>query len=121
MANLTVGQRLLILLVLWYVLKGGVSIGGKPTAATYFYEKDDTAIPSAVESAIDQINRMGIKASIEDDDVLDGSGAVPEQYKLALPAAKEAGPPAFVTYTKDRVLKVIKNPTTDLELLEAVE
>jgi hypothetical protein len=121
-ANLTVGQRLLILLVLWYVLQGGFSIGGgKPTAATYFYEKDDTAIPAAVEAAIDQINRMGIKASIEDDDVLDGSGEVPAQYKLTLPAAQAAGIPAFVTSTKDKVLKVIKNPKTDVELLEAVK
>jgi hypothetical protein len=120
-SELTTLQRLVILLVLWFLLQGGGGSGGKPTAATYFYEKDDTAIPSAVEAAIDQINRLGIKASIEDDDVQDGSGAVPEQYKLSLPAAKAAGIPCFVTYTKDKVLKVIKDPKTDAELLEAVK
>lgn len=120
MSDLTVLQRLAILLVLWFLLQGG---GGssKPTAATYFYEKDDTALPSVIEAAIDQINRLGIKASIEDDDVQDGSGAVPEQYKLALPAAQASGLPCFVTYTKDKVLKVIKDPKTDAELLEAVK
>jgi hypothetical protein len=119
-ANLTVGQRLLILLVLWYFLQGGIS-SAKPESATYFYEKDQTAIPSAVEAAIDQINRLGIKANIIDDDTTDGTDEIPEQYKLALPAAREAGLPSFVTYTKDKVIKVIKAPKTDLELLEAVK
>jgi hypothetical protein len=120
-SELTTLQRLLLLFVLYLMFQGGGGGSSKPTAATYFYEKDSTAIPSVIEAAIDQINRLGIKASIEDDDVQDGSGDIPLQYKLALPAAQAAGLPCFVTYTKDKVLKVIKDPKTDTELLEAVK
>lgn len=121
MQNLTVLQRLVILLVAWHLLQGGLPVAGKITQATYVYEKDQSFIPSPVAAAINQLNRQGIRASSHEVDTTDGTGEVPEQYKLAVPAAKEAGLPAMVFQSTDKVLKVLKAPKTDAEILEAVK
>lgn len=120
------------ILVLWafclaVVLRGGGSVlpFDKPsaTAATYVYEKDDTAPPSAVLAALDKLNRDGITATIYDDDTLDGDGDTPDQYKASLIAANEHGKPALVVTARNgnEVLKVVKAPTTETEVLEAVK
>lgn len=93
----------------------------KATAATYVYEKDDTAIPVGVSTGLNRLNReKGIRATLFEDDTVDGDGDVPDQYKAALDAAVKAGLPAFVVQSGDKVLTVVKAPTTETQLLEAV-
>ena len=98
----------------------GVSIGAKPTAATYFYDDKQHVVPSPVMVAIDKLNRAGILATFHEVDTTDESGDVPEQYKVSLPAAKEAGLPAMVVMAGERVVRVVKGPTTAEQVLEAV-
>jgi hypothetical protein len=93
----------------------------KATAATYVYEKDDTAIPVGVSTGLNRLNReKNIRATLFEDDTVDGDGDVPDQYKVALEAAIKAGLPAFVVQAGDTVLTVVKSPTTEAQLLEAV-
>lgn len=93
----------------------------KATAATYVYEKDDTEIPSPVVAALNKLNReRGIIATTFEQDTLDGTGETPEQYKVPLAAAKESGLPSFVVTADKVVLKVVKDPKTDVQILEAV-
>jgi hypothetical protein len=120
LSELTTLQRLAILLVLWFLLQGG---GGSSalTAAVYIHEKDDTPVPSAVRAAISQLNSQGLLATEYEEDTTDGTDDVPAQYKLPLEAAKKAGLPAMVFLAKDKVAKVLKDPKTDTEILEAVK
>lgn len=101
--------------------------GPQATAATYVYEKDTTAIPAPVLSAIDKINRAQppdakkkIIASVFEQDTVDGSGETPEQYRAALAAAREAGLPALVVTAGDTVLRIVKNPRSEQDILGAV-
>jgi hypothetical protein len=108
------------------MFKGGgllPSIVSTPaTAATYVYEKDDTAIPNGVTAGINRLNReTKIVASIYEDDTTDGMGEVPAQFKAAHTAAKEAGLPAFVVTGGDKVLEVVKSPTTAEQVWEAAQ
>lgn len=94
----------------------------KATAATYFYEKDETPVPNAVMAALNTLNSdRKIKATLFEDDNTDGAGDVPEQYKAALAAAREAGLPALVVSAGDNVLVIVRKPTTVEEILEAVK
>lgn len=93
----------------------------KVTAATYFYEKDDSSIPPAVQSGLNRLNReRGIVATAEDDDVKDGDGEVPDQYRISLPKAKEIGVPCLVVMAGEQVVNTVKAPTTEGQVLEAV-
>lgn len=117
---------LAIIALLWFVNGGGVpSLPGplspKATAATYVYEKDDTAIPSPVYGALNKLNReRGIVATIFEEDTVDGTGQTPDQYVLPLAEAKKIGLPAFVVTSGANVVKVLKDPKTEAALLEAV-
>jgi hypothetical protein len=92
-----------------------------PMAATYVYEKDDTAIPVGVSTGLNRLNReRGVLATLFEDDTRDGDGDVPDQYRVALAAAVQAGLPAFVVTAGDKVLVVVKAPTTEAQILEAV-
>ncbi len=94
---------------------------GKATAATYVYEKDSTAIPSAVEAALNRLNReRKIVATVFEQDTKDGTGETPEQYKASLAAATQAGLPALVATSGTRVLRVTKNPQTEADVLGGV-
>lgn len=85
------------------------------TAAVYVFEKDDGSAPRFIESALDRLNvERKIVATAIDDDADDGTGEIPAQYRTAIPAAREAGLPAFVILSGDRVLRVTK-PTTEDE------
>lgn len=93
----------------------------RATDVVYVYEKDETAIPNGVESAINQLNRdKKLTATIFEQDTKDGSGDTPEQYKAALAAAKKAGLPALVVLANGSVLKVVKDPKDAQAVLEAV-
>lgn len=94
----------------------------KATAATYVYEKDDGDIPTPVVVALNRLNReKNIVATPFEDDTTDGDGEVPDQYKVPLEAAKEAGLPSLVVTAGATVLKVVKAPTTEADVIEAVQ
>ena len=115
-----------ILAAAWWVTSKGVVIVPpvpvvKATAATFVYEKSDHVVPSAVLSALNKLNReKGIIATVFEEDTTDGTGEVPTQYQAALAAAKAAGLPALVVTAGKDVLRVVKNPKTGQEVLEAV-
>ena len=92
------------------------------TSATYVYEKDDTVPPTPVVVAFDKINReKKIIADFFDDDTTDGTGQTPQRYKAAVAAARAAGLPALVLLNGDVVVRVVKNPKTEVEVLEAIK
>lgn len=102
----------------------GISVPGlstKPTAVTYVYEKDQTAVPNPVLAVLNELNRQNIVATTFEEDTVDGSGETPDQYKAALAAAREKGLPALVATAGDRVLKVVKDPKTEPEAREVVQ
>ncbi len=92
----------------------------KATQATFVYEKDEHNIPLPVLAALNALNRRGIVAATFDDDVVDGTGEVPEQYKIALAEARKEGLPLLVVQAGPTVVKVVKSPKTEAEVLEAV-
>lgn len=91
------------------------------TAATYVYEKDDTAVPVGVSTGLNRLNReRGVRATLFEEDTVDGDGDVPDQYKAALAAAQQAGLPALVVTTGDTILRVIPDPRTEQQVFEAI-
>jgi hypothetical protein len=120
--NLTTTHKLLILLVAWWLLSGGKlpSVGpSKVTAATYVYEKDNGSVPPPVLAALDKLNRAGVMATTFEEDTTDADGKVPDQYAVALPAARTAGLPSLVVLAGDKVLRTVKAPTTEEQVTEA--
>jgi hypothetical protein len=94
----------------------------KVTAAVYVYEKDDSAVPTAVLSAINKLNRENkILATLFEDDTTNGGGRTPAQYEVALAAAKREGLPALVIQSKGEVLRVVKDPRTEQAVLDAAK
>lgn len=93
-----------------------------PTAATYVYEKDDTAISSQVAAGLVRLNReRNIQATLFEEDTLDGEGQVPDQYKIALAEALKVGLPTLVITADDKVLKVVKDPKTEEQVWGAAQ
>lgn len=92
----------------------------KVSSVVFVYEKDDHAIPSPVLAALNQLNRRGIVATTFDDDIVDGTGEVPKQYAVALAESRKSGLPVLVVQAGDEVVNVVKNPTTEQAVLEAV-
>lgn len=113
-----------ILLVLAAMLGGGGDISPLApgvTAVTYVYEKDDTAVPSEVMSGINRLNReKKVTASIVDDDVKDGNGETPAQYAAPIEASKKDGLPILVATNGATVVRVVKNPKTEAEVVGIV-
>jgi hypothetical protein len=94
----------------------------KATAVTYVYEKDVTAVPVPVLVAINRLNReKKVVASHFEEDTTDGDEQVPDQYKVPLKAAQDAGLPALVVTAGEKVLKVVKDPKTEQQVMEAVQ
>lgn len=91
------------------------------TAAVYVYEKDESAIPVGVTAGINKLNRdKKIIATLFERDTVDGQGQTPAQYKPALDAAKRESIPALVILSGSSVVKVVKSPKTEAEVLGAV-
>lgn len=117
-------DKLLILALLYFVVLGGKlpsfvgPPGGKPTAVTYVHVVK-TPIPDAVSAGLSKLNEQGIIATHYAKDTTDGAGEVPDQYKAAVAASTEL--PFLVTLAGDKVLKVIKAPTTEEQVLEAAK
>jgi len=92
-----------------------------PTACVYVYEKDQTAIPRAVQAALQRLNANGLTATDMEVDTTDGDGDVPEQYRAAVAEARKAGLPCLVVLAGTRVVRVVKSPTTEQHVTEAVK
>lgn len=94
----------------------------KVTQVTYVYEKDETAVPREVAKALGDINAkyLGVVASEFEDDTTAGGGSVPAQYRVALAEARKAGLPALVVQAGGKVLRVVKAPTTEAQVTEAL-
>lgn len=93
----------------------------KPTAATYFYEKDSGGVPPAVGAGISKLNEQGIRATTHEDDTTNANQQIPKQYAVSLPAAREAGLPALVVMAGEKVVRTVKAPTTEESVLEAAQ
>lgn len=99
-----------------------LSFSQKVTAATYVYEKDDGGIPDEVQTGLDRLNReRKILATFFEQNTVDGTGEVPDQYKAPLEAAKKAGLPSLVATAGVKVVRVVKNPTTEAAVMEAAK
>lgn len=124
----TVGGLMLLMVAAWLQWgRGPLPAPGpdapstKVTAVTFVYEKDQHGVPGPVHAALNKLNReRGIIATVFEQDTKDGTGEVPEQYKATLAAAKEAGLPALVVLSGNTVLRVVKDPKTEAQVLEAV-
>ena len=123
MKDWTTTERLLVLFAVWIFLGAKLPsfniASQKPTAATYVYEKDQHAVPGPVMTALDKLNKQGLVATLHEIDTTDGAGEIPDQYKAVVPAAKEAGLPSLVVSAGEKVLRVIKAPTTEAAVMEA--
>jgi len=108
----------LALLLLLHFGGGGLPlVSQKPTAVTYIFEKDDGAVPSEVAAALGKLNTKGILATSFEQNSTNGQGQTPAQYVVPLAAAKEAGLPCLVSTAGEKVLKVVKAPKTEAEVL----
>lgn len=95
---------------------------GETTAVVYVYEKDQTALPPGVQTGLNRLNReRNILATSFEDDTTDGTGEVPDQYKVALAAARAKGLPALVVLAGDKAINVIAAPTTEAQVMEAAK
>ena len=108
----------LILLIVAYFLFAGGGIGGKADRATYVYEKDQGGVPSAVMSGLNKLNERKILATTHERDTKDGDQQIPDQYKVAVEAAKKL--PSLVVQAGDKVLKVVESPKTEEDVTKAV-
>ncbi len=93
----------------------------KTDRVTYVYEKDDGTPPPAVAKAIDTLHRQGITATIFEEDTTDGTGQTPDQYKIALDAARKSGLPSLVVQAGPVVKLVNTKPTTEADVIEAAK
>lgn len=91
---------------------------------TYVWDEDKSAVPHLVAKALQRLNADfpgSLVASEFEDSTVDGTGDVPEQYKVALEAARKAGLPALVIQSGSTVLRVITNPKTEQDVQDAVK
>jgi hypothetical protein len=94
----------------------------KVTDVVYVYEKDKGAVPSGVLVGLDRLRReRNIAAITFERDTKDGTGRTPPQREAALKAANEAGLPAIVVSAGGQVLRVVKSPTTEQQVMEAAQ
>lgn len=89
---------------------------------TYVYEKDSNITPKPVAFALQRLNTeyKDVIASEFEEDSVDGTGEVPEQYKIALEAARKSGLPALVIQAGNTVVKILKAPKTEAEVMNEV-
>lgn len=90
---------------------------------TYVYEKDNNHVPREVSAALHRINaefKDAIASEFEEDTV-DGTGQVPDQYQFALQEARKVGLPALVVEWTNNYFRAVKNPTTEASVMEALK
>lgn len=112
---------LLILITLFAFGGDGSPLSPAVTAVTYVYEKDETAVPSEVMAGLDRLNReKKVVATMIDDDVKNGNGETPAQYKAPIEAARKGGLPILVATNGATVVRTVKNPKTEAEVVGIV-
>lgn len=89
----------------------------KVTAGVYTFDDKKHSVPPPVSAAMDKLNRDGIVATLDEVDTTDGTGDVPDQYKVSRPAAVAAGLPSWVLLAGNKVFKVVKDPRTEEDIL----
>lgn len=95
---------------------------GKISRVTYVYEKDQNFPPKPVASALQRLNATtGILASEFEEDSTSGVQAVPAQYRAAVEAARKAGLPALVVEGDGAVIRVVKSPQTEADVMGAIQ
>jgi hypothetical protein len=125
----------LVLAVAAMLLAGGGKGCSFPTVApsvtpliVMLHEAKHGPLPSAAVGAANELTTSGREVRMVDDDVLDGSGEVPDWLKPALePGRKLMGgvddkqqqDDALILLNGDRVVKAIKMPATRPEIVEA--
>jgi hypothetical protein len=78
-------------------------------------------VPAFVTSVLNKLNHeRKIVATLFEADEYDGTGQVPEQYRLVLQAARKTGLPAMVSMAGTTVLRVVTKPTSEAAVMEAV-
>lgn len=98
-----------------------VEVAEKATAATYIYEKDKHSVPSAVMAGLNRLNReKKIVATLFERDTTNGKQSVPKQYQASAKAVPFEDMPALVVTAGDKVLNIVKSPTTVEQVVEAV-
>ena len=85
--------------------------------AVLVYEKDTDVIPPAVRAGINALNTRGIVAVLYE---VNDSEEVKPAYVVPVDAAKKSGLPSLVVLAGDKVVRVVKSPATEADVLEAV-
>lgn len=93
----------------------------KVDRVTYVYEKDNTVVPPPVAFALRNLNAQGIVATTFENDTTTGLGNIPAKDAEVVKAAREAGIPCLVVLSKNKVVRVIKDPKTEEQIKEAVK
>lgn len=94
----------------------------KVDRVTFVYEKSKHPIPLEVAAALSKLNtEAGILATSFEQDSVDGDGDTPDQYKIALEAAKKAGLPCLVVQSGSTVYKIKQSPKTAADVTEAIK
>lgn len=93
----------------------------KVDRVTYVYEKNDTIIPRPVSLALVKLNEQGIIATEFEVDTVNGTDDVPTQYVRAKQAGTDAGLPCLVVQSGDNVVRTVKAPATEADVLEAIK
>ncbi len=93
----------------------------KADQVVYVFEKDMTVVPKPVALAIRNLNTQGIVATTFENDTTTGLGGIPLKDSEAVKAARATGLPCLVVLSKGKVLRVIKNPKEEKEVMEAVK
>lgn len=116
----TTWNNILLLALAWLLFSGGIGVPGlsqKADHVTYVYEKDGTAVPDAVKAAISKLNdREGLVADTAEDDEVDANGNIP----AAVVEARKAGEPCLVVMGGGKLIRVVKDPKTEDDVLKAV-
>ena len=96
----------------------------RATAATFVYEKSQHQLPTPILAALSRLNTeragSGFVGSSFEQNTTNDRGEVPKQYRVALEAARREGLPALVVQAGDTVTRVVRNPTTAEQVMEAV-
>jgi len=99
----------------------------KATAVVYVFEKDRGAVPPQVAGALNALNKQalddgsGFVAHEFEQDTVDGTGQVPDQFKVAREAALKEGLPCLVVLSGDKVIRTVKAPKTAADVEKAVK
>lgn len=91
------------------------------TSAIWVYEKSQHTLPPPVLSALNRLNRERyIDATLYEQPEGEFVEKASPKYKAILAAAQQVGLPALVVISGSVVIKVVKDPKTEQQVLEAV-